>query len=168
MNECGSFIPVSKLILFLTFELKVSDVSPNPETCPKFEKVWAAKFAEGALHKIVTVHLSRNTHHISVRSTCYGLGLLSSLFECTMCVFVFFIWAVCVFVFLYYCIGLPGVILLPPVFLWLLFIFCFVLSVWLLWLSCVCSTIRPHLCKHAPGKGGETSSPIFPDIQNIF
>ena len=99
MNECGSFIPVSKLILFLTFELKVSNVSPNPETCPKFEKVWAAKFAEGALHKIVTVHLSRNTHHISVRSTCYGLGLLSSLFECTMCVFVFFIWAVCVFVF---------------------------------------------------------------------
>ena len=91
MNECGSFIPVSKLILFLTFELKVSNVSPNPETCPKFEKVWAAKFAEGALHKIVTVHLSCNTHHISVRSTCYGLGLLSSLFICTMCVFVFFI-----------------------------------------------------------------------------
>ena len=100
MNECGSFIPVSKLILFLTFELKVSNVSPNPETCPKFEKVWAAKFAEGALHKIVTVHLSRNTHHISVRSTCYGLGLLSSLFICTMCVFVF-LYEPCVFLYFY-------------------------------------------------------------------
>ena len=72
MKGWASFFLVSKLILFLTFELKVSNVSPNPETCPKFEKVWAAKFAEVALHKIVTVHLSCNAHHTSVRSTCCG------------------------------------------------------------------------------------------------
>ena len=114
MNGCRIFIPISKLILFLTFELKVSNVSPNPETCPKFEKVWAAKFADGALHKIVTVH-SCNTHHTSVRSTCFGIGLPSSLF----------IWTMCVFVFLYYCTALPWVIFLPSVFLWLLFLFLF-------------------------------------------
>ena len=77
MKGWASFILVSKLILFLTFELKVSNVSPNPETCPKFEKVWAAKFAEGALHKIVTVHLSCNAYHTCVLlATCIHLPVL--------------------------------------------------------------------------------------------
>ena len=151
MKECGSFIPVSKLILFPTFELKVSNVSPNPETCPKFEKVWAAKFVEGALHKIVTVHLSCNTHHISVRSTCYGLGLLSSLFKCTVCVLYFCNIALVFHESFFYHLHFCGCCLY----------FCLELSILLLWLSCVCSTIRPHLCKHAPGKGGETHHQSF-------